>query len=464
MNKGGLRSMVDPCQRTLAALSTAIRSRRLSSIDLAETLLERIQALEPMIRAWTTIDPEKVLQEARERDREIRQGKWRGPLHGIPIGVKDLYFTAGMRTTVGSKRFADFVPTEDATAVKRLRDAGAIILGKTATTEFAFADPAPTCNPWNLDHTPGGSSSGSAAAVAARMCPAALGSQTGGSILRPAAYCGIVGLKPTYGRISRFGVFPFAWTLDHPGPLTRTVEDAAMLLTVLSGHDPKDPSSSRAESPDFRRAMRRRPSSPKIGIVRAFYREQSDPSVWRHFEGVLRRLRRGGLRIEEAAMPRIFSEVVSAHRIIMQVEGASVHREGFAEDPESYGPRIRELIEAGLSIPAVDYLRAQRIRRQFCLEMEGVLKEWDSLIMPTTPTSAPGDRTTTGDPSFQAIWSFAGLPSLTLPSGLDGNGLPLGIQLVGPAWGEGKLLSLAHGCERILRFSLAPPIPHACSG
>ncbi len=229
--------VVEPYSLSMTEMIARIRRRRLSPVALMESVLARIDSLEPRIQAWVTIDRKAILEEARRTQDEISRGKLRGPLHGIPIGVKDIFYTAGMKTTAGSKIFENFIPSYDSTAVQRLKQAGAIILGKTATTEFAQLDPAPTRNPWNPDHTPGGSSSGSAAAVAVAMCPAALGSQTGGSVLRPAAYCGVVGLKPTYGRISRHGVIACSWTLDHVGILARSVTDAAILLGVLAGHD-----------------------------------------------------------------------------------------------------------------------------------------------------------------------------------------------------------------------------------
>src|SRR4030043_95535 len=296
--------MTEPYTLTLSEMITKIRRRKLSPVKLLESLLQRIDSLEPSLQAWVTIDRQSILQEAHRRQNEIARGGIRGPLHGIPIGVKDIYYTAGVKTTGGSKIMADFIPDHDATAVERLKKAGAIILGKTATTEFAFADPAPTRNPWNLKHTPGGSSSGSAAAVSALMCPAALGSQTGGSVLRPAAYCGVVGLKPTYGRISRYGVFPLGWTLDHVGVLTRSVKDAAILLGILAGYDPKDRTTSPEPVPDYLRAFTSTRRPPRIGVVRDFYREKAAGYVWRHTEKVLARLKKAGARLEEAKMPR----------------------------------------------------------------------------------------------------------------------------------------------------------------
>jgi len=450
--------MAEPYQLNLAELAVEIRRKKLSPVALAESLLARIHVLEPSLQAWTTIDPESVLEEAHRCDREIRRGRWRGPLHGIPIGVKDIYFTAGMRTTAGSKILAGFVPAYDATAVGRLKKAGAIVLGKTATTEFAHFDPAPTRNPWNLDHTPGGSSSGSAAAVAAQMCPAALGSQTAGSVLRPAAYCGVVGFKPTIGRISRYGVFPFSWTLDTMGFFTRSVKDGAILLRVLAGFDPQDLASSREPVPEYARSLGSLKRPPRIGIVQFYYRQNAQQEVWKHTEQVIRRLEKAGAQITEAQMPETFWAVHAAQRIISRVEGASAHEEMYKDHRDGYGPKIRELVEIGLLIPGVDYLRGQKIKRQFRREMEAVMEKYDGLLTPTTPSAAPAGLSSTGDPAFQVPWTFAGLPSLSLPSGLTREGLPLGIQLIGPAWGEARLLAVASFCEKVLQFSRAHPL------
>src|SRR3989440_768325 len=239
-----------PHTLTIAAAAEQIRTRRLSPVDLVRSCLQRTDQLEPRLQAWVTLDRERALATAQRCEEEIRRGQYRGPLHGIPIGIKDIFYTAGVRTTVGSPIYADFVPDYDATAVRRLKDAGAIILGKAQTTEFAALAPSPTHNPWNLEHTPGGSSSGSAAAVAAAMCPGALGSQTYGSTIRPAAYCGCIGLKPTYGRIRGFGLFAPSLSLDHLGLFSPTVTDTALLLQVLAGYDPQDPACERMPVPD----------------------------------------------------------------------------------------------------------------------------------------------------------------------------------------------------------------------
>jgi aspartyl-tRNA(Asn)/glutamyl-tRNA(Gln) amidotransferase subunit A len=450
--------MVEPYSLAMTEMIARIRRRRLSPVALMESVLARIDSLESRVQAWVTIDREAVLEEARRTQDEISRGKLRGPLHGIPIGVKDIFYTAGMKTTAGSKILEKFIPSYDSTAVQRLKQAGAIILGKTATTEFAQLDPAPTRNPWNLDHTPGGSSSGSAAAVAAAMCPASLGSQTGGSVLRPAAYCGVVGLKPTYGRISRHGVIACSWTLDHVGILARSVTDAAVLLGVLAGHDPQDPSTSTEGVPDYSPSGRSSRKPPHIGVVRAFYAEKSEEQVWSHTEKALAKLKKAGAHILEVKMPSSFHIVPHAHKIVMQAEAAAFHRKLFEEHRDQYGPKIRERTEVGLLIPGVDYLRAQQIKRLFRREMDKVMKQYDCLLTPTTSSPAPQGLSSTGNPWFQVPWSFSGLPTITIPSGLSDSGLPLGIQLVGAAYSEGKLLAAAKWCEGVMNFSFPPPI------
>ncbi len=450
--------MTEPYALSMVEMITQIRRKRLSPLTLLESVLKRIDSVDPLIQAWVTIDRKGILEEARRLHDEISRGKARGPLHGIPIGVKDIFYTAGMKTTAGSKVMENFIPPYDSTAGQRLKKAGAIVLGKTATTEFASADPAPTRNPWNLDHTPGGSSSGSAAAVAACMCPAALGSQTGGSVLRPAAYCGVIGLKPTYGRISRYGVFALSWTLDHVGFFTRSVADAAILLGVLAGHDPQDPSTSKEPVPDYTRSGRPPRKPPRIGVVRAFFKEKSEEQVWSHTEKTMARLEKAGARIAEVEMPPSFSAVQDAHRTIMRVEGAAFHEKLFEQHQEKYRPKLREMVQIGLLIPGVDYLRAQKIKRLFRRDMEEVMQKYDCLLTPSTSSPAPQGLSSTGNPWFQVPWSLSGFPAINLPSGLSKEGLPLGIQLIGGAFEEGKLLAVARWCEKVLQVSLLPKL------
>jgi aspartyl-tRNA(Asn)/glutamyl-tRNA(Gln) amidotransferase subunit A len=445
--------MTEPYRLTLTEMIRQIRREKLSPVALAESVLKRIDVLEPSIQAWVTLDRQKVLEEARRCEKEIARRRERGPLHGIPLGVKDIFYTAGVKTAGGSRILADFVPSFDSTAVLRLRQAGAIVLGKTATTEFAHADPASTCNPWNRERTPGGSSSGSAAAVATGMCPGALGSQTGGSVLRPASYCGVVGFKPTYGRISRYGVLPFSWSLDHVGLFTRTVSDAALLLNVLAGYDIQDSTSSQQPVPDYTRAPKS-PRAPFIGVVEEFYRNNSEAQVWKNTDEVLARLKKAGAKAETVKMPGSFAVVHDAHRIVMRTEGAAFHRALYEKHRELYRPKLRELIEIGSLIPGVDYLTAYRIKREFRRQMDRVMERYDLLLTPSTSSPAPRGLESTGDAWFQVPWSFSGLPTITLPSGLSQEGLPLGIQLVGKAFCEGNLLALARWCEKALEISL----------
>jgi aspartyl-tRNA(Asn)/glutamyl-tRNA(Gln) amidotransferase subunit A len=442
---------------SLAESARQVRQGQLSSQDLVTSILSGIDAYEPQVNAWVTLDRPGALAAARRCDQELRQGHVRGPLHGVPVGVKDIFATAGLRTTMGSPLFAEHIPTYDATPVARLKAAGAIILGKTRTTEFATLDPTLTRNPWHLEHTPGGSSSGSGAAVGVYMVAAALGSQTAGSVLRPAAYCGTVGLKPTFGRISRYGVFPVSWRLDHVGMLTRSVEDAALLLQVLAGHDPQDISSATMPVPDYLQGLEACPA-PHLGVLRDFFFDQATPEVRQHTEAVIERLRQAGAQISEVSQPASFAVSFAAHRIIMRVEAAAVHADLFQQHRERYGPQIRSFIESGRLIPGVEYVRAQRLRRRLQRELEPLLAGVDAIVTPSTATPAPPGLQATGDPAFQVPWTFAGFPSLTLPSGLSTDGLPLGLQLAAAPFAEDRLLAVAHWCERTLAFTARPAI------
>lgn len=330
--------MAQPYELTVSQAVQQIKEKKLSPVDLARSLLDRIDATDKDLKAWVTIDREEVLSNAKEREEEARQGKSLGLLHGVPVGLKDIFYTAGIKTAAGSKVYADFVPEFDATSVAKIKEAGGIILGKAVTTEFATSDPSPTYNPWNFEHTPGGSSSGSSVAVATKTVGAALGSQTGGSTCRPAAYNGIVGLKATYGRISRYGVVPVSWSLDHVGILVRTVEDAALMLQVMSGEDPNDPGSSSEPVPDFMKEMIEHNRPPRIGIVSQYYSEKSTEEVWAHTKGVAQRLAAAGAEVINLGLPDSFKTAHSAQRIVMNVECAAFHEQFHATQAEEYGP------------------------------------------------------------------------------------------------------------------------------
>ena len=449
--------MAEPYTLSVSEAAEQIRNQQLSPTAYAGELLERIDTHEPALQAWVTIDREEVLSTARQREQELASGTASGIMHGVPVGLKDIFYTAGMKTTACSRIYADFVPDYDATCVARLKEAGAIILGKAVTTEFATSDPSPTRNPWNAAHTPGGSSSGSSVAVASGMCPAALGSQTGGSTCRPAAYNGIVGLKPTYGRISRYGVVPVSWSLDTVGILVRTVTDAALLLQAMAGYDANDPGSANVPVPDFQRTMENREGPPRLGLLnKGYFFDRATPEVRQHTEDMAQRLSQAGAIIEELELPESFATAPDVQRIVMNVECAAFHEEFFRHRADEYGPRLRANIEMGLLVPSVTYLQAQRLRRQFRQDLTDLAQRVDALLTPAIPAPAPRDLNTTGDAAFQAPWTSAGLPTIVIPSGLSEDGLPLGIQFAAPPFEEGNLLGVARWCERALGVDLRP--------
>jgi len=433
---------MNPETLTLTAASQAIRDGRLSPIDYVQALLARIDRVEPRVRAWVTVDREGVLAEARRCEEEARRKQFRGPLHGIPIGVKDLFYTKGLRTTAGSEVFHDFVPSEDARAVQRVKAAGAIILGKTVTTMFANLDPGPTRNPWNPAHTPGGSSSGSAAAVAARMCPAAIGSQTIGSVGRPAAFCGISSLVPTQRRIGLSRTWPLAWSLDHVGILGRSVADLEIMLDAMS------------ESAVERA---RRPKAYRIGIIRDYFYAHATEEARSLNDALANKLGGAGFQVEEAHLPAIFEVAPATLRTIIRAETASVHEQVFPPNRHLYGPKIRAVVETGMLIDASDYVRARRIRRKYQSEMAKLFERFDALMTPAAPGTAP-DLSTTGDPVMNGPWTLADFPAMTLPHALSANGLPIGVQLSGPPLQEGLLLELAKAVEAVIGFQAQPSL------
>jgi aspartyl-tRNA(Asn)/glutamyl-tRNA(Gln) amidotransferase subunit A len=449
--------VTDPSRLPAAEAAASIRAGRLSARALVEACLRRIDAAEAGIHAWVTVDRAGALATAARLDAEAAAGRLRGPLHGVPVGLKDIIDAAGLVTTQGARGFADSVPAEDAACVARLRAAGAIVLGKLQTTEFALSDPAVTRNPWRLDRSPGGSSAGSAAAVAARMVPLALGSQTVGSVLRPAAFCGVVGLKPTFGRISRRGMLALAWSLDHVGVFARTVADAALALEALAGHDPADPGSAAVPAPDLGAALAGPPARPpRLGLVGAPLDARATPVMRAHLVAVGDRLVAAGATVEPVRLPELTPALLAAVQVISRTEAAASHADRHRAHGAHYRPRIRAAVEVGASVPADVYLRAQRLRRQVRTELTPLLTRYDALLAPPAPGPAP-DPSTTGDPVFNAPWTGIGVPALSLPSGLDPDGLPLGIQLVGAAFSEARLLEAARWVEAVVGFDAVPP-------
>ena len=448
-----------PQHFNLTAVEAAkqIKSRDLSPVELVESLLSQYDSLEPSLNAWVYLDRKALLADAQQKQEELEKGVNVGPLHGVPIGLKDIYYTAGIPTTACSKVYEEFVPEYDATTVTLLKNAGAIMMGKTVTTEFACMDPSPTKNPWNPAHTPGGSSSGSAVAVATRMCPAALGSQTVGSVLRPASYNGVVGFKPTFGRVSRYGVIPVSWSLDHVGWMARSVEDAALLMQVMAVADPKEPITVGLPADDFMAGLASH-SAPRIGLIRRFFYDNSDEETRKHTDGIVDQLSRAGATIEEIPLPDSIDTAMEDQRTIMAVEGAAFHQPMYERQSQDYQPKLREMLRQGLATDGQTYSRALERRQQFTAEMQALAGKADVLLTPSTPTPALPDITNTGNTMFQGPWTSCGLPVITIPSGLAASGLPFGIQLASAPFSEPKLLAAARWCENVLGVELSPPM------
>jgi aspartyl-tRNA(Asn)/glutamyl-tRNA(Gln) amidotransferase subunit A len=429
----------DPASLSAVEAARRIADGTLSPSALLEDCLQRIATRDDSVRAWVSVDEAGARATARERTEEARTGHRRGPLHGVPVGIKDIFHVAGMTTTCGAAPAFHTTATADAASVARLRAAGAVVLGKAHTTEFAYFEPGPTRNPWNPAHTPGGSSSGSAAAVAARMAPLALGTQTVGSVLRPAAYCGVVGFKGTYDLIPTDGVVPLAWSFDHVGVFARRVADVALAVEVLAAHAPGVPA----------------PRPPRLAVAPELL-ERATPEVAALIRATAERFARAGATVREVTLPASFADVHAAGRSVLEVEAAAYHEELYRVHAAQYRPRTRELIAAGLSRPAVAYVRAQRARLAFRRDVMPLLAAHDALLSPTAPSPAPEGLGATGDPWFCAPWSFAGVPAISLPIGVSSLGLPHAIQLVGAADEDAAILAVAAWCERVVDFDLSP--------
>jgi aspartyl-tRNA(Asn)/glutamyl-tRNA(Gln) amidotransferase subunit A len=438
---------------TATTAAALIRSREISPVELVDALLARAADVDPQVLAWQLLDADGARAAARAAEETARQGGDLPPLLGVPFGAKDIYDTAGLVSAGGFAPYASRVPATDAVAVARLKRAGAILLGKLVTTQFAYADPSRTRNPWSAEHTPGGSSSGSAAGVAAELVPLALGSQTAGSILRPAAYNGVVGFKPSFGRISKQGVLPLAWTLDHVGVLCRSVDDCAAFLSATAGHDPGDPTSAVQPVPVFDPADP--PAPPRLGLVRDAL-HAATPRVRDHVNRVAKDFAAAGAQIREVSLGEPLDLILAVHHTIMQSEAAAVHWQLLEQYPGAHSPRLRAYVEVGRLLPSALYLHAQRLRRRIRASLQRILEPLDALLLPTATDVAP-TRETTGDPSLQIPFSLTGFPSLTLPSGLvEPPGLPLGVQLAGGPWQEARLFAAARWCAAQLPAPRAP--------
>jgi aspartyl-tRNA(Asn)/glutamyl-tRNA(Gln) amidotransferase subunit A len=444
---------------TIEAAADQLQRREVSPVELTEAALTRIEQLDERLGIFITVTAEAARAAAHQAEAEIRRGEYRGPLHGVPVSVKDLYNTAGVRTTNGGKITADFVPEEDATAVARLRDAGAILLGKTNLHEYAFGPTginphfATTRNPWNQECVPGGSSGGSGVAVAVGIGAASLGTDTGGSIRIPAALCGTVGLKPTYGRVSRHGVFPLAYSLDHVGPLTRTVRDAAYVLDAIAGHDLRDPSSSELPVPDLGRTL-----SGQVGALRAGILTEClvdlDPEVQAAFDAAVEQLRDLGLRVAPVSVPAA-DYAMGASTAVLFAEAGVVHHRWLAERPEDYGPDVRGRLELAAMIPAVHYLKGQQARAAIIASFAPIWEELDVLLLPTSPIPAPKiadqleNRVRSQLLANTRLFNILGAPACSIPCGFTTTGLPVGLTVAGRAFDEAAVLDVCLAYEQV---------------
>jgi len=437
-----------------------IRGGRLAPLELVEGCLEQIDKYEDRVKAWVVVDEQAARRTARRSADAIARGQYLGPLHGIPLGIKDIIDVEGLPTRAGSPLRKNHVARCDAPLVAALRGAGAIILGKTVTVEFACFDPSPTRNPWDpqLQHSPGGSSSGSAVAVAMGMCLGAIGTQTGGSLVRPASYCGVAACKPTFGRVDTDRIVPVSYHLDHPGPMASCVDDLEIMLRHLPRSESFGVAGVGEPEPPASEEVSEVPRPPRLGLVEQFFMEKADDPVRQATEAALEKLRAGGAEIEGVAVAEDFDEVLDMHLRIMAVEAAAYHRRQFAADRGSYGPMITSLLDEGLQISAVDYAAALAHQRAFRRRIAGAFGNLDALVMPATDTTAPPTLETTGPRTFQAPWSYAGVPVVSIPCGLAPNGMPAAVQFVGRHHQEQPLFDVARWCEAHLAFDALPPV------
>ena len=439
-------------------------------VALTEAMLSRIDRSQDALNSFITVTHDIALREAKAAEKALRDGRATGPLHGIPLAYKDLLVTAGTRTTFASWAYADWVPDYDATQVQRFREAGAIMLGKLNLSEGAgdsssqssvFGGPR---NPWDTDRITGGSSGGSAAAVAAGLAFGAIGSDTAMSIRQPAALCGIVGLKPTYGRVSKHGAMALAFSLDHLGPMTRTVRDNALMLQVMAGHDPLDPTTVELAVPDYVAAVDDAPArldGIRIGIPRTPFYDDLAEGWDGVFETALGVFRSSGAMLEECTLPHA-DDLSHMASLILFCEAAAFHADAYRRDPTKFGSGLRALVEAGKQYSAVQYIQAQRLRRKLSEEVVAVMAQYDVVLLPTTPL--PACPVSENDPKFGGprmrntlLFDILGVPALSINCGFDGEGMPVGLQMVGRAFAEDQLLALARVYERETDWHLRTP-------
>ena len=463
--------MSDPHWLSASEISTAYAAKTLSPVELLTALLARIEALDPKLHAFIRLDPDAAMQAARQAEAEIAAGRKRGKLHGVPVGIKDIIDVAGLPTTGHSKILLDNIAKSDAAVVQKLRQAGAVIMGKLSTHEFAIGGPSfalpfpPARNPWNPDHHPGGSSSGSGAGVAAGLFPLALGTDTGGSVRNPASACGIVGLKPTYGLVSRRGVFPLSFTLDHVGPLTRSVADNALLLDAIAGYDPADPGSATTPAHGFGRLLDRGVRDLRIGFVRHFHERDmpAHPEVGAALEDAARVLQAEGAQVHTVTLPAL-TEFAGINRVILCSEAWSIHAPWLRERPGDYGKLARRRLLPGAFMTAGDYVGAQRRRAELIAAVEDRLRDHDVLLCASSmdPASRLDDAEETARTyprQARTPFNVTGHPALAMMAGLSRAGLPVSVQFAGRYFDDATVLRVAAAYERATGWhEKKPPI------
>ena len=445
--------------RSIADMGRALRSGAATSVQLTQDALSRIHDKDPALHAFVLLTEDRALADAARADAELKAGTDRGPFHGIPHALKDIYDTAGIRTTCHSKLRLDNVPAADSVVAARFAAGGAVLLGKLATHEFALGGPSfdlpfpPARNPWNPEHVTGGSSSGSATAIASGMVRMAMGSDTGGSIRGPAAWCGLVGIKPTYGRVSRRGVFPLAWSLDHCGPLSRSVEDSVLTLQLLAGHDPLDSASADVPVPDYSADLNKGVKGLKIGVPRNFFMSASalTHDVLAGLERTVAQLRAAGAIVEDIKLPD-YALFGAAGRVIMMAEAYAIHEENMRSRLLDYGEITANRFVLGATVTAADYLAALRVRREVTDAVNAALGRYDALLclsaLATAPRfDAPVDALSSGAPMQTIPFNVTGHPAISVPVGLDSDGLPTGVQIVGRAFDEATVFRVGRAVE-----------------
>ncbi len=459
---------------TLAEAASQIQKKELSPRELTLACVDRIQAQDPLLNCFITRTLDTALEQARLAEAEIQNGDYRGPLHGIPLAVKDLFETKDVRTTAGSRFFTDFFPQDDALVIQKLKNAGAIFLGKLNMHEIALGvtnvNPhfGPCHNPWSMERMSGGSSGGSAAAVAAGLCLGSLGSDTGGSIRIPASLCGVVGLKPTYGRVSLRGVIPLSWNLDHVGPLARNVRDAAILLQSIAGYDAQDPASADVPVPNYLSGLKSGVRGWKIGLASDAFFSESDPQVEQAIQAAASEFARLGAQVIPVELPDAH-QAARANGLMTQSDAAAFHQERLASHPEGFGDDVLKRLQAGADLSSTEYILARRTQSQFRRRCELLFETIDLLVTPATPVTAPpiegpdaieqARRLT----RFTAPFNLAGLPAISLPAGFSQPSpgaeeeLPIGMQLVAPPWAEDRLLRAAYAYEQAAGWYMHRP-------